>query len=69
MFYTFRYKWEGKLCTDEEQLLVMKSSESRFKEIDEKIKELHTYKNPEIIAIPVTNASNEYKNWVLDSVK
>jgi periplasmic divalent cation tolerance protein len=62
------YKWNDKLCSDEEQLLVIKSIESRFEEVCSRVKSLHSYENPEIIAMPVAMASQAYRDWVIDHV-
>lgn len=59
------YKWEGIVQTDNELLLVIKTREERFDAVRAKIKELHEYTVPEIIALPIVQGSEEYQNWIV----
>ena len=63
------YEWENELCCDEECLMVMKTKAELFNEVENAIKELHTYGTPEIICIPINNGSSEYLSWVNDQTK
>ncbi|MCD6414438.1 MAG: divalent-cation tolerance protein CutA [Candidatus Diapherotrites archaeon] len=47
-----------------EQLLIIKTVESNFTSIEKRVKQLHPYKVPEIIAISVVKGSKDYLNWV-----
>jgi periplasmic divalent cation tolerance protein len=58
------YFWEGKLNEDNEVLLILKASEKNHAQIEKKIKELHTYDVPCIIAIKPHAVNKEYKEWV-----
>ncbi len=58
------YKWENIVQNDTELLMVIKTREEKFEAIEAKIKELHEYSLPEIIAMPITNASKEYNEWI-----
>lgn len=59
------YKWEGTVQTDNELLLIIKTQKSKFEEIETRIKALHENSIPEIIALPITNGSDEYMNWII----
>jgi len=59
------YRWEGKLCTDYEITLMIKSRQPKLDQIINKIKELHSYQVPEIIAAPILGGSTEYLEWLL----
>ncbi len=59
------YKWEGIVQTDSELLMIIKTQEDKFTEVETKIKELHENTLPEIIALPITNGSTEYQNWIV----
>lgn len=59
------YKWEGIVQTDNELLMIIKTQEDKFSEIETKIKELHENTLPEIIALPITQGSQEYQNWIV----
>ena len=61
------YRWKGKLCRDNEVLIVMKSRKERLEAIIEKVKTLHSYDVPEIISLPIIGGSREYLHWLSDS--
>jgi periplasmic divalent cation tolerance protein len=63
------YRWKGKVDTAKEFLLIIKTSRSRFPALRDKILELHSYDIPEIIATPITAASDEYLSWLTESVR
>ena len=60
------FQWSGKTECAEEYLILMKSRKSLFGKLAETVKVLHSYKVPEILALPVVAASKAYLNW-LDS--
>ncbi len=59
------YKWEDITQTDSELLLMIKTQEDKFKDVEEKIKELHENTLPEIIALPIVQGSEEYQAWIV----
>jgi len=63
------YRWEGELCDEEEFLLLIKSSSERFEAVGSKIRSLHTYQIPEIIAIPIAGGDSSYLAWLRSSVE
>jgi periplasmic divalent cation tolerance protein len=58
------YWWEGKLTEDEEVLLILKTTAAKFSGLQEMIRKLHSYKVPEIIAVPVVRGLTQYIEWV-----
>ena len=58
------FMWKEKLCKDEEVLILLKSRRERFKELSQRVKELHSYEVPEIIAIPVVYGWRDYLDWI-----
>jgi periplasmic divalent cation tolerance protein len=58
------YSWEGKLCDDVESLLLIKTRAGRFEDVRAKIRSLHTYQVPEIIAVPISDADENYLRWL-----
>ena len=62
------YRWEGKICEDNECLLVIKSCKTKFDLIQARIKKLHTYTTPEIIAIPIEAGDAAYLDWLRSSI-
>ena len=59
------YWWEGKVMNDQESLLLIKTTSDKFNSLEETIRKIHSYKVPEIIAIPVSNGFPPYLEWVL----
>jgi len=63
------YSWQGKIEDESEILMMVKTQKHLFKELSEKVKELHSYTVPEIIAIPIIEGSEEYLKWLNDITK
>ncbi|MBM3132435.1 MAG: divalent-cation tolerance protein CutA [Chloroflexi bacterium] len=62
------FKWEGKLQEEKEVLLIMKTTAARVREAIVRIRELHSYQVPEIIALPIIDGYEGYLDWVKESV-
>ena len=63
------YIWEGEVQTDKECLLMIKTTDTRIEAVKERVKALHPYELPELIAIPVCAGAESYLDWVRDTVK
>lgn len=63
------YRWEGKVCNEAEYLLLIKSCAGKFEEVRSRIRKMHSYQVPEIIAIPITAGDADYLKWLQLSVK
>lgn len=59
--------WQGKIDSSKEVLLVLKTKKSLFKKVCAKVKSLHSYQTPEIIALPIINGSEDYLSWISHS--
>lgn len=62
------YRWEGRVSTDTEVLLLIKTTGERFPTLEERILALHPYSVPEIIAVPVAAGHQAYLDWLAASV-
>jgi periplasmic divalent cation tolerance protein len=62
------YRWEGKVESNGEWLLLIKTTAERFPDVRDAIRELHSYELPECIAISVEEGSPEYLRWLTNSV-
>jgi len=62
------YRWEGKVCSESERLLVIKTTVARFAAVLDAIRGLHSYKNPEVVLLPISDGSDAYLRWILESV-
>lgn len=59
------YTWEGKICTDEEVLLVVKSRAELFEnQLVPAVQAIHPYRVPEIIALPIKMGAKSYLDWI-----
>lgn len=58
------YTWDKQVHHDQEWQLVIKTQQDKFTTLEAKVRELHTYDVPEIIALPVTAGSMPYLNWI-----
>ncbi len=62
------YQWEGKVTVDGEQLLIIKTSDERIATLREELFRRHPYTVPEFIVIPISETSDSYGAWLLESV-
>lgn len=62
------YRWEGKVAKDEEYLLMIKTSDERYAEVEKFLLENHPYDTPEIVAINAEHVSDGYLAWLTDAV-
>jgi len=60
------YLWKGDIEDDKESLLIAKTKVANIDEIIKKVKEIHSYENPAILAIPIIEGSKDYLSY-LDS--
>lgn len=58
------YRWEGHICDDEEDLLIIKTKQSLVDDLIETITTIHPYDTPEVITIPLSNGYQKYLDWV-----
>jgi periplasmic divalent cation tolerance protein len=63
------YRWEGKTQDDREWLLVIKTEQTHFAEVEARVRSLHSYQVPEVIALPVVDGSERYLEWVKRATK
>src|ERR1035438_10128594 len=62
------YRWKGGVQSDEEFLLVIRSSRPRFIALRKAIERMHSYKVPEIICLPIVEGADPYMNWLEESL-
>lgn len=58
------YRWKTKVVTDNEELLLIKTTAAQFAALKERLLSLHPYELPELIAVPVTEGHAPYLDWV-----
>lgn len=62
------YRWEGQVTKEQEVLLIIKTTNERYEELQRRILELHSYTVPEVIAVKIERGSNAYLEWLRQSV-
>lgn len=60
--------WHGKIDEQPEVLLIVKTIQSKMYELITAAKREHPYETPEIIALPIIGGSEDYLQWVRESV-
>lgn len=58
------YWWEDAVQTDDESLLIVKTTVQKFDALMQYVLENHEYELPEIIGLPISSAYPDYVNWV-----
>ena len=61
--------WQGKIDSAKEVLLVIKTRKALAAKLIKKIKSLHSYEVPEIIALPIVSGNKEYLEWINESTR
>ena len=63
------YFWENEIQTDSEHLLLIKTLEEKFDELEKFIKANHSYDVPEIVAVSSEKVSGDYLDWMKQYLK
>jgi len=63
------YRWQGEIEQATEVSLLIKTTQTRYAELEAAIKEMHPYQVPEIIALPVVLGWQPYLNWIVDETR
>ena len=58
------YRWEGAVHHDQELLLMIKTRASLFAALEQRVRALHSYQTPEVIALSITAGSEPYLEWL-----
>lgn len=63
-----RYRWQGAVEVAEEWHCLAKTARRRYPEVEAAIRELHSYEEPEIVAVPIVAGSAGYLAWLDENV-
>lgn len=61
------YWWKGKVEEASEALLVMKTRQDLLERLTARVRALHSYTVPEVIALPILGGNPDYLKWIDDS--
>ena len=62
------YVWEQRLTWSDEVLLLIKTTQGRFTQLEERIRKLHSYEVPEIVCVTIEDGSQKYLDWITTGV-
>ncbi len=62
------YRWEGKIQDEQEVMMVAKTASSMAPALVAKVKEMHSYRVPEVVCLPVETGNGDYLDWIEASV-
>lgn len=63
------YRWKDAVEDAAEHLLIIKTQASRYAALEKRVKELHPYEVPEIIAVNIESGSPQYLAWIAESTR
>jgi periplasmic divalent cation tolerance protein len=62
------YRWQGDIHEDQEVLLLIKSNVTAYEALEARIRALHPYELPEVVAVPIVRGSTAYLSWLQSSL-
>ena len=63
------YWWRGQIEQADEVLLVMKTRQDLLEQLTARVRELHSYTVPEVIAVPIVGGNPDYLAWIDESIR
>ena len=63
------FRWLNKVDNANEHMLVIKTTTDAYAALEKRIKALHPYELPEIIAVPIHTGLAEYLDWISNSIE
>lgn len=58
------FRWQGRVQRDTESLLIIKTTRHRYAELEEALRDRHSYELPELLAVPVQAGLPAYLDWI-----
>lgn len=62
------YQWQGEIQTDKEVMLIIKTQQSLFQQLEKAIIAIHSYDVVEVIALDIQQGNELYLNWIKQTV-
>ncbi len=60
------YRWRGAIEDEKEYLLMIKTRAALYRGIERRVRELHSYDVPEVVALPIQTGSASYLEWLFE---
>lgn len=64
-----QYYWQDKLCTEEETIVLLKTTRRHLPAIEARFSSLHPYEVPEMLTFATDQISLPYRNWMHQELK
>ena len=61
---TSLYRWEGKVADEKEAVMIAKTREDLVEKVIERVRELHSYDCPCIVALPIVSGNPAFLDWI-----
>jgi periplasmic divalent cation tolerance protein len=58
------YRWKGKICRDDEYMLLIKSLDGEVEALENAVRELHSYELPEILRFNIDHVDERFLQWI-----
>jgi periplasmic divalent cation tolerance protein len=62
------YRWQNEVRSEAEWQLAIKTTDSRYAELEQHILANHSYETPEIVRVPIAGGSSHYLKWIAEAV-
>ncbi|MGC8798417.1 MAG: divalent-cation tolerance protein CutA [candidate division WOR-3 bacterium] len=63
------YHWQGRVEHSREWLCIVKTGRRHYRALERRVRQLHPYEVPEIIALPVSTGYRQYLEWLAGELK
>ena len=63
------YFWQDEIRESNESMIIIKTTQKVYEQLEKEIKMIHSYSVPEIIATKVETGSPAYIDWIMESVE
>lgn len=63
------YRWQGEIESSTESLLLLKTSQEKLPALEARLRELHSYKTPELLVVAVESGSSDYLSWLQNCLR
>lgn len=63
------YRWQGEVCEDPEAVLIAKTVQGRIAALTDRVKALHSYDCPCVVALPVADGNADFLDWIAEQTE
>ncbi len=63
------YRWQDKICEESETVIMCKTRSALVESVNQRVKSIHSYDCPCIIAFPIDGGNSEFLHWVESETK